>query len=194
MDSQDRRAIEDLFDRLSEVERGAGPRDADADAFIRQRIGSQPGAPYFMAQTIVMQNAALESAQRRIEELERQATRRAPTSAPTVATGPWAGISRGSSTGGSLPPAGAGSRGEAAAGAVPPAARRGGGFLAGAAQTAMGVAGGMLLGNALAGLFGGGSATAAEPAPEAPLAEEPAAEEGGGLFDGLFGDGGDEEF
>ncbi len=40
-------------------------------------------------------------------------------------------------------------------------ARQGGGFLAGAAQTAVGVAGGVLLGNALAGLFGG-DAQAAE--------------------------------
>ena len=33
--------------------------------------------------------------------------------------------------------------------------QRGGGFLAGAAQTAMGVAGGVLLGNAIAGMFAG---------------------------------------
>jgi len=36
------------------------------------------------------------------------------------------------------------------------AGRGAGGFLAGAAQTAMGVAGGVLLGNAIASLFGGG--------------------------------------
>lgn len=40
---------------------------------------------------------------------------------------------------------------------------RGGGFLAGAAQTAMGVAGGVLLGNAIAGMFGGSEAQAAQP-------------------------------
>ena len=37
-----------------------------------------------------------------------------------------------------------------------------GGFLAGAAQTAMGVAGGVLLGNAIAGMFGGNDAHAAD--------------------------------
>src|SRR5690606_38013612 len=65
-----------------------------------------------------------------------------------------------------------------------------GGFLAGAAQTAMGVAGGVLLGNAIAGMLGGNEAQASEaPAPEAE--PEPAADEGGGFFDGFFG--GDEE-
>ena len=38
----------------------------------------------------------------------------------------------------------------------------GGGFLAGAAQTALGVAGGVLLGSAIASMFGAGSAQAAE--------------------------------
>ena len=46
-----------------------------------------------------------------------------------------------------------------------------GGFLAGAAQTAMGVAGGMLVANAVAGMLAG-DAEAAEP----PMDEEPAFE------------------
>jgi hypothetical protein len=41
---------------------------------------------------------------------------------------------------------------------------RGGGFLAGAAQTAMGVAGGMLLGNIIAGAFSSGDASAEDAA------------------------------
>jgi hypothetical protein len=44
--------------------------------------------------------------------------------------------------------------------------RGGGGFLAGAAQTALGVTGGVLLGNAIAGMLGGSEAKAAEPATE----------------------------
>jgi hypothetical protein len=55
---------------------------------------------------------------------------------------------------------------------------QGGGFLAGAMQTAMGVAGGMILGNMLMSMFDPGVAEAAtteEPAPE----EEPAYEEAG---------------
>jgi uncharacterized protein len=59
MDNQDRQVIEGLFSRLGDAERQAGPRDAGAEAFIRERIAQQPGAPYFMAQTIVMQEYAL---------------------------------------------------------------------------------------------------------------------------------------
>ena len=75
----------------------------------------------------------------------------------------------------------------------------GGGFLAGAAQTALGVAGGFLLGNAIAGMFGGsGEAQAAEtnPQTEQPQSDEPQADSAGyddggfdtGGFDGDFGD------
>jgi len=47
---------------------------------------------------------------------------------------------------------------------MPPQQPGGGGFLAGAAQTALGVTGGVLLGNAIAGMLGGHEAKAAEPA------------------------------
>lgn len=60
-------------------------------------------------------------------------------------------------------------------------------------QTGMGVAGGMLLGNAVAGLFGS-QAQATEAPAEAAALEEPGISEddaGGGLFGGLFG--GDED-
>jgi hypothetical protein len=43
-----------------------------------------------------------------------------------------------------------------------------GGFLAGAAQTAMGVAGGMLLANAVAGMLAGDAEAGEAPAEEAP--------------------------
>jgi uncharacterized protein len=43
--------------------------------FIRERIARQPGAPYYMAQTVVVQEQALEAAQVRIEELEAQISR-----------------------------------------------------------------------------------------------------------------------
>jgi hypothetical protein len=53
---------------------------------------------------------------------------------------------------------------------------RGGGFLAGAAQTAMGVAGGVLLGNMLAGAFSGGdeakAADAGQAEPQQAAAED----------------------
>jgi hypothetical protein len=79
------------------------------------------------------------------------------------------------------------------------AAGGGGGFMAGAMQTAMGVAGGMLLANAVSGLFAGEAEAsapeaAADPAPDEPEMTEPEPmEDDGGLFGDFFG-GGDEEF
>ncbi len=55
--------------------------------------------------------------------------------------------------------------------------RGGSGFLAGAAQTAMGVAGGMMLGNMLAGAFGGDDAKAGETSQAEP--QQAAAEDTG---------------
>ncbi|WP_309239064.1 DUF2076 family protein [Ensifer sp. ENS12] len=64
--------MDGLLLKLAHVERQSGPRDAQADRFIQERISAQPGAPYYMAQTIGVQEQALEAAQRRIEELEAQ--------------------------------------------------------------------------------------------------------------------------
>ncbi len=150
MDANDRIAIEDLFARLGEAERRLPQRDPEAEALIRSEIARHPAAPYYMAQTIVVQQAALENARRRIEELEERGngglfggdtSRRAQANRRyDAAGGPW--DNRGDNRGG-------------------------GGFLAGAAQTAVGVAGGVLLGNMLAGaLFGGGDANAGESPPD----------------------------
>lgn len=187
MDYNDRQAIEGLFGKLSHVESQSGPRDAEADAFIRDRIAAQPGAPYFMAQTIVVQEQALTQAQQRIEELEYQLSSRPASGggffsslfgsgtqparpAPQRPTAP--GMMPGGPQAGPRNPWGAQPQ-QAQGFAQQPA--RGGGFLAGAAQTAMGVAGGVLLGNAIAGMLGGDEAQAAE----TPAAEEPAADEAG---------------
>jgi uncharacterized protein len=75
MDRNDQQAIESLFGKLAEVERQSPPRDADSEAFIRERIARQPGAPYYLAQTVVVQEQALEAAQARIEQLEAQISR-----------------------------------------------------------------------------------------------------------------------
>ena len=186
MNDQERQVIADLFTRLGEVERRAPARDGDAEAFIQERVVQQPGAPYFMAQTIVMQEYALQQAQQQIEGLERQAAQR--PAGGGLFSGLFGGAQNSSRAGSSVVTA---ARMPAAGARATPASQpaAGGGFLAGAAQTAMGVAGGVLLANAVAGIFGANEASAAEATPG--NADEPASDEttdeGGGSFDDSFG-------
>jgi hypothetical protein len=166
MDRNDQQAIEGLFTRLAEAERAAPARDAAAEEVIARAIQTQPGAPYYMAQTIVVQQAALEQAQARLDALEAERAR------PQAGGGGFLASLFG---GGAARPA---PRGAAPAGPASAALREqraggGGGFLAGAAQTAVGVAGGVLLGNAIAGMFAGDAAMAEDlPPEEAPVEED----------------------
>lgn len=161
MDHQDRQAIEQLFGKIAQVERQSTPPDAQAAEFIRSRIGQQPNAPYYMAQTIVVQEQALSAAQGRIQQLEQELANRPagggflsglfgggqprPQPHQPYQQQPMQGMAPHMAPGMGMAPG------------------RGGGFLAGAAQTAMGVAGGVLLGNMIANAFsGGGEANAAD--------------------------------
>ena len=169
---EDQHAIEDLFERLRRVEKNSGPRDHDAENLIHQRLSEHPGAAYYMAQTIIVQEAALRDQQAKIEALEADAKRgssgflgsifgedpeerRSPPTPTQRQRGPW----------------------------DRPAS---GGFLAGAAQTALGVTGGVLLGSAIAGMF-------SDPVQAAEAPEEPPVDEGfdGGEDWGGFDIGGD---
>ena len=58
MDRNDQQAIERLFDKLAAVELSSPQRDGASEALIRERIDRQPSAPYYMAQTIIVQNEA----------------------------------------------------------------------------------------------------------------------------------------
>jgi hypothetical protein len=166
MDTNDRQAIAGLFDKLSHVERQMPARDPEAERFIGEAIARQPGAPYYMAQTVVVQEHALNAAQARIEQLEGDLAeaRRAPQGG---------GFLSGLFGSGPAP------RRSGAPAVQPMPQGAPGGFLAGAAQTAVGVAGGMLLASAVGGMFAG-EAEAAE-APEEPEGD---AGDGGGFDDG----------
>lgn len=178
MDRNDQQAIGQLFEKLASAERQAPPRDAEAERFIQDQITQQPGAPYYMAQTIVVQEQA------RIEELEEQA--RQPAGG-----GPLSGFfgRSGGRRSGSVPRVGR-TASVATEGPQDTPQRAGGGFLAGAAQTAMGVAGGVLLGNAIAGGFGGSEAKAAEQ----PTPQPDEADQAGDSSSDNGGDFGDMEF
>ncbi|MEA3536098.1 DUF2076 domain-containing protein [Rhizobium sp. CC-YZS058] len=195
MDVNDRQAIDGLFTRIADVERQSPQIDREADAFIRDRMARQPAAPYLMAQTIVVQDQALAQAEERIRELEHQ-VRNAPRA--SGGGGLFSSLFGGSSQPSAPPrnpmpaaPANSPWGGQSATphGAYPgahPAGRGpgGGGFLAGAAQTAMGVAGGMLIGSAIGGMFAG----------DAEAAETPAAEDASDAGDAGGDEGGDFEF
>lgn len=190
MDRSDRQAIESLFGKLADVGRQASPRDPEADAYIREQIARQPGAPYFMAQTIVVQEQALDAAQGRIEELEREVASR-QSSGGGLLSGILGDGRRPSRSAGSVPSVG---RGAGRAPEQPPSQVQprgaGGGFLAGAAQTAMGVAGGVLLGNMIAGMFGSDQAQATESQTAAEPQADDAQPEDAGFEDAGFEGGG----
>lgn len=167
MDITERQVIDELFTKLRQVESKAGPRDPQAEAHIRNQVGRLPAAPYYMAQTILVQEQALAAAQARIEELEHELKDRPA----------GGGFLTGLFGGGGTPATGRRSepaidprlaayaqRGQRGRGAGPWGGG-GGGFLAGAMQTAVGVAGGMMLANALGGLLAPDEAAAAEPDP-----------------------------
>ncbi|MBK1663914.1 ABC transporter substrate-binding protein [Rhodospirillum rubrum] len=185
MNQTERDMIEGLFGKLRTVESQAPQRDSDAERFIAQRIAASPNAAYYMAQTILVQEQALKAANERLTEMERERETR-----PAASGGFLSGLFGGNSQ--PQPPRRATPMGASYGGRSPhPGAAFAnapqGGFLAGAMQTAMGVAGGVLMGNAIMSLFSGDEAQAAEPAPE------PAPEEDYATDDADFDDGGFEE-
>jgi uncharacterized protein len=197
MQTRERQLIQELFDRLRSAENQR--RDPEVERLIADELRRAPHATYAMAQTIIAQNQALEAAGRRIEELENgrgdeeeddnenpfRDRFEGAMGAPNLGPGPGRR--------GSVPSFGRG------------APQQGGGFLANAGQVALGVAGGMLLGEAAKSLFGGSEAQAATsdaaPADNNELAQDAGAgdvggdessggdEGGGGLFGWLFGGG-----
>jgi hypothetical protein len=84
MTPQERDLLTTLLARLKNA--AGQPKDPDADALIRQAMAEQPDMPYYLAQTVLIQDLSLHNAQNRIAELERQLTdaqRQAARPAPT---------------------------------------------------------------------------------------------------------------
>src|SRR6266853_445379 len=181
---QERDLITTLLARLKSA--GGQPKDPEADTLIRQAMVEQPDAPYYLLQTVLIQDPSLHQAQNRIAELEGQLAN-APAAKPTSFLGGLFGTSQPASPApGSVPSAGPWARTPQVAPALPPqqgyaqpqqgyapagggmmggGMMGGGGFLRSAAATAAGIAGGALLfqgiyslcGNHYAGgLMGGG--------------------------------------
>lgn len=176
MSPEERQLLAGLFDRIKS--NSAAPRDAEAEAFIADQVKALPAAPYLLAQTVIVQDFALQQANQKLEELEarlRESQSKpatsflgglfgggsrpaAPPPPPRPAPpqgygqpqgGPWGG---GAPQQGYAPP----QAGVGPGGFAPQAAPQSGGFLKGALGTAAGVAGGVLLADSIRGLFHGG--------------------------------------
>ena len=190
-----------LFDRIDAA--SAGPRDADAEALINDRVAANPSAPYRMAQTIAVQDEALKRAEERIRNLEAGTGAQQPETAGTPSR------SLADEANAAVPPR----RSAVPSAGARPAGFGGGGFLAGAGQVALGIVGGTLLMEGIRGLTGNdGAAEAATSDPAAAdQATDPAADagadpgadagdtgewdtagmdgsDGGGFLDGMFDD------
>lgn len=169
MNSEEQTLIDGLFARLKKAEAEGGPRDAPADQRIKEHLAGQPAAAYYMAQAILVQEAAI----KRLDEQKRQlqaelddarARAQAPAHgggggflsnlfgggnreaapAPRSNGGGWREPNN--SWGQPSPPPQQGY-------AQPPQAGPAGGFMRGALQTAAGVAGGVMLAEGISSLF-----------------------------------------
>ena len=177
MNSEEQTLIDGLFSRLQQAETDSAPRDAQAEARIKEHITRQPAAGYFMTQAILVQEAAIKSLDaqnkqqaQQIQQLQDELQR--TQAAPPAASGGgflssiFGGSSREPQPAPSAPASGAGgwrepSRPGFNSAPAPqqnyqqpqPAAPAGGGFLGGALKTAAGVAGGVMLAQGISSLF-----------------------------------------
>ncbi|GGN23570.1 MULTISPECIES: DUF2076 domain-containing protein [Marinomonas] len=161
--------IDSLFERIGTAEKNTGERDKEAEAQINKHLVANPAAPYYMAQTIIMQEAALKQLNARVEELERNAS--AKPSSGGFLSGLFGGDQQTSQSNAqqsayqssAQPRSGWGSGNGShqtanqspnnQAYSQPQSNGRGSSFLGGALQTAAGVAGGMVVGNMLMNMF-----------------------------------------
>jgi hypothetical protein len=141
------------------------PVDAEADRLIGDLFARYPEARYRITQTAFVQEAALVEAQNRIRRLEwevenAQREGQAAAAQPRGVFGGMFGGNRGPQPAPMPPPP----QPQYPPGYNPQAlqpGRSGPGFLGTALMTAAGVAGGLVVGNALMGMFSGGAAQAA---------------------------------
>src|SRR5580704_3176448 len=105
MTPQERDLVTALLDRLKQY--GTQPKDPEADGLIRQAVAEQPDAPYYLAQTVLIQDLSLHNAQNRIAELEQQLTEAQRQAArPTSFLGSLFGTHQPAPPAPSAPPAG----------------------------------------------------------------------------------------
>ena len=72
MNSEEQTLIDGLFSRLQQAETDSAPRDAQAEARIKEHLTRQPAAGYFMTQAILVQEAAIKSLDAQNKQLAQQ--------------------------------------------------------------------------------------------------------------------------
>ena len=178
MNSEEQTLIDGLFSRLQQAETDSAPRDAQAEARIKEHTTRQPAAGYYMTQSILVQEHALKSLDaqnkqqaQQIQQLQDELQRAKSAQPAPASSGGFlssifgGGGSRDQQPAQSAPPSsGGGWREPARPGFSQPAPQQnyqqpapaapvGSGFLGGAMKTAAGVAGGVLLAEGISSLF-----------------------------------------
>ncbi len=140
------------------------PIDPEADRLIGELFARYPEARYRLTQTAFVQEAALVEMQNRIQQLEweLEAARRQAQAGQN--RGMFGGLFGGGGRAAQMPPRPMPQYPPNYNPAMLQQGRGGSGFLGTALMTAAGVAGGMVLGNAIMSAFSGGTAEAAEAA------------------------------
>jgi uncharacterized protein len=174
MTPEERQVITDIFERLKAAENH--PRDPEAEKLIADCLASQPYAPYAMAQSIYVNEQAVANLNERVAELERhlqEMQEQAPPQSGGFLSGLFGGGPRNEPARADIGAApsrypqprqgfGPASQGYPQPGPAPGygpqpgpwgAQPQGGGFLGNAMSTAAGVAGGVMLANALTSAF-----------------------------------------
>ena len=82
MDPQEKELLTTLLDRVKNAPRQ--DKDPEADALIRQATAAQPDLPYYLTQTVLIQDLSLHQAQQRIADLEKQLADAQQAAKPTV--------------------------------------------------------------------------------------------------------------
>jgi len=72
MNSEEQTLIDGLFSRLQQAETDSAPRDAQAEARIKEHLTRQPSAGYFMTQAILVQEAAIKNLDEQNKQLAQQ--------------------------------------------------------------------------------------------------------------------------
>lgn len=173
MTPEERQLLNALAERVKNVPPQS--KDPEAEQFINNLVRERPDTTYILAQTVIMQDFALRSAQSQIEDLQRQLNEQKPQ--PQASSGSFLGGlfggSQAQAPSGSVPrvnpssrpmtpPPGdqnygyGGPQGYPPPQGVPPMQpSQTGDFLRSAASTAAGVAGGALLFQGISSLFSG---------------------------------------